>query len=56
MVTQQPARPVAMAGVGDSPELEALIKQLFDKGVTVEHLRKLADMPKMKIQSLLLML
>jgi hypothetical protein len=53
MVTQKPR---AMAGVEEQPELNALIQQLLAKGVTVEHLRKLAEMPTIKIKSLLLML
>jgi hypothetical protein len=53
MATQQPR---AMAGVEDQPELNALVQQLLSKGVTVEHLRKLAEMPTIKIKSLLMML
>lgn len=49
-------KPRAMAGVADDAELAALIEQLMAKGVTVEHLKKLAEMPTVKIKSLLLML
>ena len=44
------------AGVNTNLDLDDCIKTLFDKGVTVEHLRKLADMPKDKISMLLSML
>jgi hypothetical protein len=50
-------RPVAMAGIVDeNPEINELVEKLFSKGVTVEHLRKLSEMPAVKIKSLLLML
>jgi hypothetical protein len=47
---------VSLAGVNSNLDLDDCIKTLFDKGVTVEHLRKLADMPKSKISMLLSML
>lgn len=57
MVTSKPqARPVAMAGTDDDAEIMELVQRLFANGVTIEHLRKLSEMPKLKIQSLLFML
>lgn len=57
MVTQPPR---AMAGIeaGETlaPEVVALVNKLMSKGVTVDHLQKLADMPAIKIKSLLMML
>lgn len=55
-------RATALAGVNDVAEqeeikeLQSLINTLFAKGVTIEHLRKLAAMPAAKIKSLLFML
>jgi hypothetical protein len=46
---------VSLAGVNDI-DLDECIKQLYSKGVTIEHLRKLAEMPKSKISMLLSML
>jgi len=46
---------VSLAGVNDI-DLDECIKQLYSKGVTIEHLRKLAEMPKTKITMLLSML
>lgn len=43
-----------LAGVNSS--VDECIKTLFSKGVTVEHLQKLADMPEPKIKMLLSML
>ena len=50
--------PAAMAGVQDGYENEAIVilNNLMQKGVTVEHLRKLDEMSNAKLQSLLLML
>lgn len=64
LITQpkQSVKPMAMAGTEPQQPMEAneeiamLIGQLFEKGLTIEHLRKLATMPKMKVQSLLMML
>lgn len=57
MVTHPPR---AMAGIeaGETlaPEVVALVNKLMSKGVTAEHLQKLADMPAIKIKSLLMML
>lgn len=56
-MAKQNVRPVAMAGVVDeNPEVNELVEKLFSKGVTVDHLRKLSEMPAVKIKSLLLML
>lgn len=56
-MAKQNVRPVAMAGVIDeNPEVNELVEKLFSKGVTVDHLRKLSEMPAVKIKSLLLML
>lgn len=62
----QPIKPTAMAGtetqtepqqaMEPNEEIAKLIAQLFDKGLTIDHLRKLASMPQIKIQSLLMML
>jgi len=46
----------SLAGVNTNLDLDDCIKTLFDKGVTIEHLRKLADMPKDKISMLISML
>lgn len=61
---QPPAAPQALAGTTKqlmTPEeqqkaLQDAINTLFSKGVTVEHIQKLADMPAVKIKSLLMML
>lgn len=46
----------SLAGVDENAELQNLINTLFQKGVTIEHLRKLAAMPAIKIKTLLNML
>jgi hypothetical protein len=46
----------SLAGVNTNIDVDDCIKILFDKGVTVEHLRKLANMPKDKISMLISML
>jgi hypothetical protein len=43
----------SLAGVDD---LDTILKDLFSKGVKIEHLRKLADMPEEKISMLIQML
>jgi hypothetical protein len=43
----------SLAGVDD---LDTILKDLFSKGVKLEHLRKLADMPEEKITMLIQML
>jgi hypothetical protein len=47
-----------IAGINELNEDEAisLLSQLMDKGVTIEHLRKLNEMSAAKLSSLLLML
>jgi hypothetical protein len=53
----KPTRPVAMAGVvEENTEVSQYVETLFKKGVTVDHLRKLSEMPAVKIKSLLMML
>jgi hypothetical protein len=49
---------VAVAGISESDENEVftIVNSLMDKGVTIEHLRKLNDMSSVKLSSLLLML
>jgi len=49
---------VAVAGVTELNEDEVftIVNSLMNKGVTLEHLRKLDEMPSMKLNSLLLML
>lgn len=56
-------KPVAMAGTETKQskqitqeELQSMVNQLFARGVTVEHLQKLIDMPDLKFKSLLMML
>ena len=51
-------KPVAVAGVTESDEDEVftIVNSLMDKGVTIEHLRKLNEMSSVKLSSLLLML
>ena len=50
-------QPSAIAGI---PEIEdnamSIVSELMAKGVTIEHLRKLNDMPTTKLKSLLMML
>ncbi len=43
----------SLAGVDD---IDTILKDLFSKGVKIEHLRKLADMPEDKISMLIQML
>jgi len=51
-------QPAGMAGVDETYENEAILilNNLMQKGVTVDHLRKLDQMSNAKLQSLLLML
>jgi hypothetical protein len=51
-------KPVAVAGVTELNEDEVftIVNSLMNKGVTIEHLRKLNDMSNVKLSSLLLML
>ena len=45
----------AVAGINED-NLNDILKTLFSKGVKVEHLKKLSDMPEAKIQMLISML
>jgi hypothetical protein len=55
MFTQAP--PVANSGIaGINDEAVEILNQLMNKGVTLEHLKKLANMNEAKLKSLLLML
>lgn len=58
MQPNQNYRPTALAGteVGEELELAETLEVLFSKGVTLEHLKKLASFPKAKISMLLNML
>jgi hypothetical protein len=52
-------KPTALAGADPSAQelrLAQILEALFDKGVTVDHLEKLASYPKAKISMLLTML
>lgn len=54
-----PSQPAGMAGIDESANANEAImylNNLMNKGVTVEHLRKLDEMSNAKLQSLLLML
>jgi len=52
----RPKQPVThLAGVDES-NIETILKTLFSKGVTVDHLKKLSEYPKEKISMLLQML
>jgi hypothetical protein len=49
--------PIAVNGVDDLPEdAISIVKSLMNKGVKLDHLKKLNDMPSTKLKSLLLML
>lgn len=48
--------PTGIAGIEDSDEALKILHSLMDKGVTIEHLRKLDEMNSMKLKSLLMML
>ena len=58
MQTQPQYRPTALAGteVAEELELAETLEVLFSKGVTLEHLKKLASFPQAKITMLLNML
>lgn len=58
MQTNQNYRPTALAGteVAEELELAETLEVLFSKGVTLEHLKKLASFPQAKISMLLNML
>jgi hypothetical protein len=57
LVARFAIKPLAVNGVDDLPEDAIIIvKSLMSKGVTLEHLKKLNEMPTAKLKSLLLML
>jgi hypothetical protein len=50
-------KPIAgIAGISEDGEIMAIVNSLMNKGVTIDHLRKLNEMGEMKLKSLLLML
>lgn len=49
-------KPLQVAGTQPDDEIMQVVSELMSKGITIEHLRKLNAMPKLKIQSLLAML
>lgn len=48
--------PTAIAGIGDEAEAVQILNSLMNKGVTIDHLRKLDQMSSSKLSSLLFML
>lgn len=48
--------PTAIAGIGDEDEAVQILRSLMNKGVTIDHLRKLNEMSSGKLSSLLFML
>jgi len=52
--TEQPV--TSLAGVDQETELHEALNKLFSKGVTLQHIKKLSDLPKEKITMLLSML
>lgn len=48
--------PTAIAGIDDETEAVEILKLLMNKGVTIDHLRKLNEMGSGKLSSLLFML
>jgi hypothetical protein len=50
------SQPAAMAGIPEETEIMGIVNSLMNKGVTIDHLRKLDEMGEMKLKSLLLML
>jgi len=48
--------PTGIAGIDDTDEALKILHSLMDKGVTIEHLRKLDEMNSIKLKSLLMML
>lgn len=48
--------PTGIAGIDDTDEALKILHSLMDKGVSIEHLRKLDEMNTMKLKSLLMML
>jgi hypothetical protein len=48
--------PTAIAGIDDEAEAVEILRSLMNKGVTIDHLRKLNEMSSAKLSSLLFML
>jgi anaerobic glycerol-3-phosphate dehydrogenase len=48
--------PTGIAGIGDEAEAVEILRSLMNKGVSIEHLRKLNEMGSAKLSSLLFML
>jgi hypothetical protein len=48
--------PTAIAGIDDEAEAIEILRSLMNKGVTIDHLRKLNEMSSSKLSSLLFML
>jgi hypothetical protein len=48
--------PTGIAGIEENNEAIQIVNNLMNKGVTIEHLRKLDEMNSIKLQSLLMML
>lgn len=49
-------QPTAIAGIDDEAEAVEILRSLMNKGVTIDHLRKLNEMSSAKLSSLLFML
>jgi len=49
-------QPTAIAGIDDEAEAVEILRSLMNKGVTIDHLRKLNEMSGAKLSSLLFML
>ena len=49
-------QPQAIAGIDDEAEAIEILRSLMNKGVTIDHLRKLNEMSSSKLSSLLFML
>jgi hypothetical protein len=49
-------QPTAIAGIDDEAEAVEILRSLMNKGVTIDHLRKLNEMSGTKLSSLLFML
>lgn len=53
------SKPTALAGISEQEKGEILsqtLEKIFSKGVTLEHLVKISEMPEIKIKALLMML
>jgi len=56
IVTPHIAKPMSMAGTDEKVSLETIIETLLSKGVTIDDIHKLSQMPKEKLSFLLGML